>query len=528
MGVASLVHINFDLVAIGVAIAGIGLLGCMVYLSEPENATNRAFFAFALWNIVWSISNYFEYRFQTPAAILWALRFHLFLSTWYSFLFLRLAYVFPREQVEFPQWYRFGFLPLIAFTSLLTLTPLVFSGVGPLAPAGEVTRAVPAPGIALFMLVAFGSLISALVILFRRMRRLAGIERTQTAIVLIGMATTAVLILLFNVILPNVFANLSFIPLAGLFLLPFLALTSYAVYRHHLFDLKVATTAFLGFMLTIFSMANVVYSRSTSEVLINVTAFLVVLLGSVKILQDTLALKTLTEELSETNERQEGLLHFIGHEVKGFMAKDEGAFAALVDGDFGALQDSMKPFVEQALAQAREGVRSVTDILTASNQKKGTVNYTKAPFDLKSVAEEIVAKEKPAAEAAHLALTLSVSDGDYTVNGDREKIGENVLRNLIENAIHYTPAGTIKVTLAKEPGKAIFRVQDTGIGISEEDKAKLFTEGGHGKDSQRINAHSTGYGLYIAKNIVDAHGGSIKAESTGEGKGSLFTVELPG
>ncbi|MDE1919073.1 MAG: HAMP domain-containing histidine kinase [Patescibacteria group bacterium] len=70
-------------------------------------------------------------------------------------------------------------------------------------------------------------------------------------------------------------------------------------------------------------------------------------------------------------------------------------------------------------------------------------------------------------------------------------------------------------------------MKDTGIGITEEDKKRLFTEGGHGKDSQKVNVHSTGYGLFIAKNIVEAHGGTIRAESEGAGKGSTFIVELP-
>jgi signal transduction histidine kinase len=58
-------------------------------------------------------------------------------------------------------------------------------------------------------------------------------------------------------------------------------------------------------------------------------------------------------------------------------------------------------------------------------------------------------------------------------------------------------------------------------------KISYSAEGGHGKDSQRINAHSTGYGLYIAKNIILAHGGTIRAESEGERRGSTFVVELP-
>ena len=112
------------------------------------------------------------------------------------------------------------------------------------------------------------------------------------------------------------------------------------------------------------------------------------------------------------------------------------------------------------------------------------------------------------------------------MTGDKAEIGDHVLRNLIDNSINYTPSGSITVFLKKETGKLIFAVKDTGIGITEEDKKNLFTEGGHGKDSQKINVHSTGYGLYIAKQTVEAHGGAIRAVSDGAGKGSIFTVEL--
>jgi signal transduction histidine kinase len=137
--------------------------------------------------------------------------------------------------------------------------------------------------------------------------------------------------------------------------------------------------------------------------------------------------------------------------------------------------------------------------------------------------------ERARAAAGQKGLALSfVADGEpYQMTGDRAQIGDHVLRNLIDNAINYTPSGSISVSLKKESGKIIFVVKDTGIGISEEDKKRLFTEGGHGSDSQKTNVHSTGYGLYIAKNIIEAHGGTIRAESEGEGKGSTFIVKFP-
>jgi signal transduction histidine kinase len=243
----------------------------------------------------------------------------------------------------------------------------------------------------------------------------------------------------------------------------------------------------------------------------------------------SLELARLKQELELTNQRQESLIHFIGHEVKGFLTKDMGAFAALSEGDFGPLPDGMKPFVESALANAREGAASVMDILQASNLKKGTVSYKKEPFDLKALVEERFGKLKELAEQKGLKFNLSVDAAGepYTMTGDHNQLGEHVLRNIIENSINYTPSGTIDVSLTKQGDKFVFAVKDTGVGISDEDRKHLFTEGGKGKDSLKVNTRSTGYVLFIAKSIVEAHGGTIRAGSDGAGKGAQFVVELP-
>lgn len=256
--------------------------------------------------------------------------------------------------------------------------------------------------------------------------------------------------------------------------------------------------------------------------------------ASEAVYKHSLELARLKQELELANAQQESLLHFISHEVKGFLAKDAGAFASLAEGDFGELQDGIKLFVEHALVESRQGASSVENILKASNQKKGTVTYVKEPFDLKALVAEAVEKTRSAAEQKGLSLSFSIDEQSYQMTGDKAQIGDHVLHNLLDNSISYTPAGSIDVSLKKDPstglgagGKIILTVKDTGIGISEEDKKRLFTEGGHGSDSQKTNVHSTGYGLYIAKNIVEAHGGIIRAESDGAGTGATFIVEFP-
>jgi signal transduction histidine kinase len=172
-------------------------------------------------------------------------------------------------------------------------------------------------------------------------------------------------------------------------------------------------------------------------------------------------------------------------------------------------------------------VDSVTNILKAANLKKGTVTYTKELFDLKALAADAVEKARLVAEQKGLALTFTADDASYQMTGDKAQINDHVLRNLIDNSINYTPSGSVAVSLKRQGTRIIFAVKDTGVGITEEDKKRLFTEGGHGKDSQTINVHSTGYGLFIAKQITEAQGGTIRAVSDGAGKGSTFIVEFP-
>ncbi len=520
---------NLDLLSVGIAVAGIGLLGFVILFNNTRSTTNRAFFYFALVSVCWSILNYSYYQLPASDAALWLLRSVMFFAAWHAFTFFNLASAFPDDQYRRPAWHTFLLVPLTGVVSILTLTPYVFERITAVGADGAIGGVQNGPAIPLFGTLVFFLIVSAIWKLVRKTLRAPKDQRRPYSLMLSGMVLTFILLLTFNFFIPAAFNNPRFIPLGALFLLPFVVMTSYAIYRHHLFNLKVATTAFLGFMVTVFTFVNVLYSTSASEVVINITAFLIVLIGSIRIVQDTLSLKELTEELSETNERQEGLIHFIGHEVKAFLTKDAGAFASLSEGDFGELPETGKKFVEQALAESRLGADSVANILKASNLKKGTVAFKKEPFDMAAAAAAAVEKVRAIADRKNLALTFAAdpAGAPYTFMGDKDEIADHVFRNLVDNAINYTPTGSISVSLKKENGRIVFTVKDTGIGITEEDKKKLFTEGGHGKESMKVNVHSTGYGLYIVKNITEEHGGTVRAESDGEGKGSTFVAEFP-
>ena len=379
-----------------------------------------------------------------------------------------------------------------------------------------------------------------LVLLVRKYRTAASDFRKQ--IVLMGAGIEFFLFSFFTMVfLASYLTSIGILPdssleLYGLFgMMVFMVFIGILIVRFKTFHVGLIASEALIFALVILVSSQFTFANSlTSTILTSITLILTALAGLIlvrsvrKEIEQRERIEKLAEELQETNERQEGLIHFIGHEVKGFLTKAEGVFASLSDGDFGVLPETLKPLVEHALTETRQGVESVATILKASNLKKGTVTFTKEPFDLKTLAAETVEKSRLLAEQKGLDLSFSADDEHFSFIGDRGEIGDHVLRNLIDNSINYTPSGSIKVSLKKSDGKIVFSVQDTGIGIDEEDKKRLFTEGGHGKDSQKVNVHSTGYGLFIAKSIVEAHGGTVRAESEGAGKGSTFIVEFPG
>ena len=124
-------------------------------------------------------------------------------------------------------------------------------------------------------------------------------------------------------------------------------------------------------------------------------------------------------------------------------------------------------------------------------------------------------------------MLLTSIDDTCVLTGDEGKIERHVLRNLLENALRYTPVGHITLSLKKMEGGIRLSVADTGVGIEESDMQKLFTEGGHGEHSKEINADSTGFGLFVAKQVVEGNGGRIWVQSEGTGTGSNFFVEFP-
>ncbi len=255
--------------------------------------------------------------------------------------------------------------------------------------------------------------------------------------------------------------------------------------------------------------------------------------------KQNLELARLYKEVDTLNKQRESLMHLITHKVKGSFTHSKYIFAGILDGTFGDANAEIKKRAEQGLESNDGGIKTIDLVLNSANLESGAVKYDMKVFDFKETVAQAFGEKKMEAEKRGLAMENSIEAGPYSVFGDAFWLKESI-NNLIENSIKYTkPArnasgiadaggeGKISISLNHAPNnKILFSVKDTGIGITEEDKKALFTEGGRGKESVKINVDSTGYGLYSVKLITEAHQGRVWAESEGPGKGSQFYIEL--
>lgn len=512
------------------------LVGLFVFLNGRQFLLNRLLFIISVCFSLWTLSNLILWTNIHSDFLLFIWTFYVVLFSFISIFCVYFVYVFL-EKKDTSLLLKSVLLVLLAPTIIFAPTYLNLSGFNIASCDAFIFEGFwyKLYYISLGVL----AMVWILILLIRRYRSATPDFRKQ--IVLMGVGIEFFLFSFFTMTFLAAYltsigilqdSSLEFYGLFGMMV--FMVFIGILMVRFKTFNVGLIASQALVVALVVLVGSQFTYGNSiTGTILTSITLLLtaaagLILIRSVKKeVSQREHIEVLAGELQETNERQEGLIHFIGHEVKGFLTKDANAFAALSDGDFGVLPKSLKPFVEQALQQSRNGESSVTDILKASNLKKGTVTYAKEPFDLKMLVAEVVEKTKQTAEKKGLTLSFVVDESSYQMIGDKAQISDHVLRNLIDNAINYTPSGSIIISLKKENGKIVLAVKDTGVGITEEDKRHLFTEGGHGKDSQRVNVHSTGYGLYIAKNIILAHGGTIRAESEGTNKGSIFVIDLP-
>ena len=150
-----------------------------------------------------------------------------------------------------------------------------------------------------------------------------------------------------------------------------------------------------------------------------------------------------------------------------------------------------------------------------------------ASFDLNTIVSQTIHNFQPSADQGGVALKFNAEDNkNYTMKGDQAKIKE-VLNNLVDNAIKFSPQGIVEVNLSRADKTILVKIKDSGIGIPKETMSVLFKKFSRADSAEKAKIAGTGLGLFLSKTFVEAHRGRIWAESEGKDKGATFFVDLP-
>jgi hypothetical protein len=328
------------------------------------------------------------------------------------------------------------------------------------------------------------------------------------------------------------FARLGILPDSGLEMYGLFGMVIFMIYigflvvRFGVFNIKLLATQALIWGLAALIGSQFFFIKNPTNYTLNGIGFVAAIVLGQYLVKSVKKEIEQRKQLAMLLKQRESMVHLITHKVKGSFTRIKFLFAGMLDGTFGEISSEIKKRAEQGLEFDDNGIQTVDLVLNVANIQNGLIKYDMKTLDFKNLVEEVITEKKIPAESKGLSIETETGDGSYNVTGDAFWLKE-VVNNLLENSIRYTKEGKIMVSLKKHDNKILFSVKDNGVGINEEDKKHLFTEGGRGAKSVQINVDSTGYGLFTVKLIVDAHAGRVWAESEGENKGSQFYVELP-
>jgi len=215
------------------------------------------------------------------------------------------------------------------------------------------------------------------------------------------------------------------------------------------------------------------------------------------------------------------------HQLRTPLSAIKWTLRMVLDGDTGKLNAEQKDLLEKTYTSNERMIGLINDLLDVSRIEEGRFLYKQEMGQLEDVIKAVVESSQELLKMKKISLIVDIpKEKTPKVNIDKEKIGLAV-QNLLENAAKYTPeGGSVHISLEKLETEVVFKIKDTGVGIPDSQQERIFTKFFRGDNVIRIETEGSGLGLYITRNIIDAHRGKIWFESK-EGKGATFYFSLP-
>lgn len=232
-------------------------------------------------------------------------------------------------------------------------------------------------------------------------------------------------------------------------------------------------------------------------------------------------------QLIEADKMKSRFVSFVTHQLRAPLGGVRSYLDMLLHGDFGALNERQSQAVattSEAMSRMGETVETFLDV---AKVELGKTKLFRKEDDVAALAGRVISELSPLASGKRLRLVGDLPAAPVLASCDSGKL-YHAIANLVHNAIKYTPKGRVTVAVRGDAVAVSVLIRDTGAGLSPQGKKKVRDLLGDG--ISKVNFDETGgsgLGLYIVKNIIDAHGGEMVVESPGKGKGSTFGFRIP-
>ena len=366
----------------------------------------------------------------------------------------------------------------------------------------------------------------------------SNLEITQLKFVIFGTFISYALGMFFNLFLPLI-GNYNYIWLGPPFSLIMVISIGYAIIKHHLFNKKVVATEILTFLLVFFILVRTVIADTLQEQIISGTLLVSVIFAGFFLIRSVIKeietrekiekladdLKTANTRLRKLDKQKSEFISLASHQLRAPITSLKGYSSMILEGSYGQISIGIREVVEKLFQSSKTLSLIIDDFLNLSRIERGKIEFHFSNKNVKEIISEVIDEMKPNIQEKNLELYVKIAKENYLSNIDGEKI-KQVIRNLLDNSTKYTIKGSISISLSKSKNKILLKISDTGIGIPQENCSNLFKKFCRLKNANDADIHGTGLGLYLAKEIIEAHDGKIWAKSEGENKGTTFFVEL--
>jgi signal transduction histidine kinase len=240
-----------------------------------------------------------------------------------------------------------------------------------------------------------------------------------------------------------------------------------------------------------------------------------------KVDEATRKLRRVNERLKTLDETKDDFISMASHQLRTPLTSVKGYISLILEGDAGKITPVQRKMLQQAFFSSQQMVYLIADLLNVSRLRTGKFVIQPSPVHLARVISEELSQLKESAKLHSIKLEFKPPKDFPQLMLDETKTRQ-VIMNFIDNAIYYTPpGGTIDVQLLDKGPNIELRVTDSGIGVPKAEQPHLFTKFYRAANARKARPDGTGLGLFMARKVIVAQGGSIIFDSQ-EGKGSTF------